>query len=135
MAVKIFYCLFLFLTSSSEKILIEFNQPYENHNGGSLVFGKDGYLYIAVGDVGAGGDPQNYAQILKSLLGKILRIDVNNGDPYSIPSDNPFKGNTAGNKEEIFAWGMRNPWKITVDRETGKIWAGMSDSRIMRKSI
>ena len=110
--------------AASEEILMTFNQPYSNHNGGSILFGKDGFLYIATGDGGSGGDPQNYAQNLGSLLGKMLRIDVNskeNGLNYAIPADNPFK--TASNaRPEIYAYGLRNPWKVTEDRATGKFW-------------
>ncbi|MEJ7829930.1 MAG: PQQ-dependent sugar dehydrogenase, partial [Segetibacter sp.] len=89
--------------------------------------GKDGYLYIAVGDGGSGGDPQNNGQNKSVLLGKILRIDVNKRAGnlnYSIPGDNPFKGNKEGFKEEIFAYGMRNPWRFSFDRTTGDLWAG-----------
>ncbi|MFN8345285.1 MAG: PQQ-dependent sugar dehydrogenase [Spirosomataceae bacterium] len=110
--------------AASEEILLTFNQPYSNHNGGSILFGKDGYLYIATGDGGSGGDPQNNAQNLGTLLGKILRIDVNakeNGLAYAIPADNPFKSTTNA-RPEIFAYGLRNPWKVTADRNTGKMW-------------
>lgn len=106
---------------STESVLLEFAQPYSNHNGGALVFGDDGYLYIATGDGGSSGDPQGNAQNLETYLGKILRIDVNGGNPYSIPPDNPFS-NIEGALEEIYAYGLRNPWKITKDRETGEIW-------------
>jgi glucose/arabinose dehydrogenase len=104
--------------------LLTFNQPYANHNGGSILFGKDGFLYIATGDGGSSGDPQNYSQNLGSLLGKMLRIDVNskaNGLNYAIPPDNPFK-TTANARPEIYAYGLRNPWKVTEDRSTGKFW-------------
>ncbi|AXE21361.1 glucose sorbosone dehydrogenase [Runella rosea] len=110
--------------ANSEEILLTYNQPYSNHNGGSVLFGKDGFLYIATGDGGSGGDPQNYAQNLGSLLGKMLRIDVNtkeNGLNYAIPADNPFK-NTANARPEIYAYGLRNPWKVTADRENGRFW-------------
>ncbi|MBX2957646.1 MAG: PQQ-dependent sugar dehydrogenase [Cyclobacteriaceae bacterium] len=110
----------------SELILLTQSQPFDNHNGGKLAFGTDGYLYISIGDGGSGGDPQNNAQNLTNLLGKILRIDVNaseNGLPYAIPSTNPFKGNTNGYREEIFAYGLRNVWKFSVDQVTGNIWA------------
>lgn len=109
---------------TSEEILLTFNQPYSNHNGGALLFGKDGYLYIATGDGGSGGDPQNNAQNLGVLLGKILRIDVNskeNGLNYAIPADNPFK-TTANARPEIYAYGLRNPWRVTADRETDRFW-------------
>lgn len=105
----------------SEVVLLTFNQPYENHNGGDIRFGPDGMLYIATGDGGSGGDPQNNSQNLASMLGKILRIDVNNGDPYSVPGDNPFI-NEADVQKEIWAFGLRNPWRISFDRETGDLW-------------
>ncbi|MDZ7292551.1 MAG: PQQ-dependent sugar dehydrogenase [candidate division KSB1 bacterium] len=111
---------------NSELILLEFNQPYDNHNGGQIAFGPDGFLYIATGDGGSGGDPQGNGQNLKVLLGKILRLDVNNpatGKNYSIPQDNPFAGNTAGSREEIYAYGLRNPWRFSFDPVTGWLWA------------
>lgn len=111
---------------SSRVVLLEIPQPYENHNGGCLAFGPDGYLYIGMGDGGSGGDPQNNAQNKKSLLGKILRIDVDaasGAKKYSIPADNPFKGN-ADAAEEVFAYGMRNPWRFSFDRVTKKLWVG-----------
>ncbi len=110
----------------SELILMQIAQPYSNHNGGQTSFGPDGYLYISLGDGGSGGDPQNYAQNLQSHLGKILRIDVDktdSGKNYSIPSDNPFKGNSSGNKEEIYAYGLRNVWKFSFDAVTKNLWA------------
>lgn len=109
----------------SELILLTYNQPYTNHNGGQVSFGPDGYLYIAAGDGGSGGDPQNYAQNKSSLLGKILRIDVDNpqgGNQYGIPPTNPFAGNTQGYREEIYSLGMRNPWRFSFDTETGWLW-------------
>jgi glucose/arabinose dehydrogenase len=110
---------------SSSKILMEIPQPYSNHNGGQLAFGPDGYLYIGLGDGGSGGDPQNNAQNKSSLLGKILRIDVDHTQGslnYSIPSDNPFKNNTQGFNEEIYAFGLRNPWRFSFDLPTGRLW-------------
>ncbi|HMZ08331.1 MAG TPA: PQQ-dependent sugar dehydrogenase [Anaerolineales bacterium] len=101
----------------SEQVLMVINQPYPNHNGGAVAFGPDGYLYLGLGDGGAGGDPHKNGQNTDVLLGKILRIDVNNGDPYSIPADNPF-----GN--EVWAYGLRNPWRISFDRMTGDLWIG-----------
>lgn len=102
---------------SSEKILLTINQPFSNHNGGALAFGPDGYLYLGLGDGGSQGDPHKNGQNTNALLGKILRIDVNNGDPYAIPFDNPF-----GN--EVWAYGLRNPWRISFDRSRGDLWIG-----------
>ncbi|MDH4071422.1 MAG: PQQ-dependent sugar dehydrogenase, partial [Ignavibacteria bacterium] len=113
---------------ASELVLLEFSQPYGNHNGGSLAFGPDdGYLYIGSGDGGSFGDPQCRAQNLEEMLGKILRIDVDNpsgGNNYGIPIDNPYYGNTEGYLEEIYASGMRNPWRFSFDPETGYLWCG-----------
>jgi glucose/arabinose dehydrogenase len=111
------------LDKASEKVILTFSQPYTNHNGGQLAFGPDGYLYIATGDGGSGGDPQNNGQNLNSLLGKILRIDVNrtNGTKlYAIPADNPFATSGA---PEIYAYGLRNPWRFSFDPPTGELWA------------
>lgn len=102
---------------NSEVKLLNVKQPFANHNGGGLAFGPDGYLYIALGDGGSGGDPYGNAQSLKTLLGKLLRVDVDNGDPYAIPSGNPF-----GN--EIFHYGLRNPWRFSFDPQTGNLWIG-----------
>ncbi|MBU1822022.1 MAG: PQQ-dependent sugar dehydrogenase [Bacteroidetes bacterium] len=109
----------------SETILFTFAQPYSNHNGGSIHFGPDGYLYIATGDGGSGGDPQNNAQNKGSLLGKILRVDVNATDKgnYGIPADNPFVSES-GARPEIYAYGLRNPWRISFDPETKQLWTG-----------
>lgn len=100
------------------------SQPYSNHNGGQLFFSPvDGYLYIATGDGGSGGDPQNYAQNTGSLLGKMLRLDVDSAFPYAIPPDNPFVG--PGNPlDEIWALGLRNPWRFSFDRATGDLYIG-----------
>lgn len=100
--------------------LLTIEQPYANHNGGNIRFGPDGYLYIATGDGGSGGDPENRAQNIDSLLGKLLRIDVDNGAPYGIPASNPFVG-TAG-ADEIWAYGLRNPWKFSFNNENGDLW-------------
>lgn len=111
----------------SEKVILKFEQPYSNHNGGKIAFGQDGYLYIATGDGGSAGDPQGNSQSLNTLLGKILRIDVDSNDiglNYSIPSDNPFKDNDEGFREEIYAYGLRNPWRFSFDSKTGDLWAG-----------
>jgi len=113
---------------NSELILLTYDQPYSNHNGGCVTFGPDGYLYIAAGDGGSGGDPQNYAQNINVLLGKIIRIDINNPQPplnYGIPADNPFVDSTNVNiRKEIYAWGMRNPWRFSFDPVTGWLWCG-----------
>ncbi|WP_417291457.1 PQQ-dependent sugar dehydrogenase [Corallibacter sp.] len=109
---------------STEEILLTIAQPYSNHNGGDIAFGSDGYLYIATGDGGSGGDPENRSQNLNSLLGKLLRIDVNTasgGNNYGIPNDNPFVG-TANARDEIWAYGLRNPWRFSFDRQTNDIW-------------
>jgi glucose/arabinose dehydrogenase len=110
---------------SSSKILMEITQPYSNHNGGQLAFGPDGYLYIALGDGGSGGDPQDNGQNKSSWLGKLLRINVDQTQGslnYSIPPDNPFAGNIQGYKEEIYAYGLRNPWRFSFDFPTGRLW-------------
>jgi glucose/arabinose dehydrogenase len=113
--------------ANSEVVLLTYDQPYSNHNGGKIAFGKDGYLYISAGDGGSGGDPQNNSQNRRELLGKIMRIDVNakTGNlNYGIPKDNPFAGNKEGFREEIYAYGLRNVWKFSFDNLTGKLWAG-----------
>ena len=109
---------------NSEKILLKLAQPFGNHNGGHLAFGpKDGMLYIGFGDGGKWGDPYDNAQNLNTLLGAILRIDVNSGDPYSIPVDNPFIGQK-DKRPEIFCYGLRNPWRFSFDRETNDLIIG-----------
>ncbi len=107
----------------SEKLLLTVDQPYSNHNGGMMAFGHDRMLYIALGDGGSGGDPHNYGQNLNSHLGKILRINPHGGDPYAVPADNPFVENPNA-KPEIWAYGLRNPWRFSFDRLTGALWAG-----------
>lgn len=108
--------------TSSEKVILEFDQPFDNHNGGHLEFGPDGFLYIATGDGGSAGDPRGNAQNLKSLLGKILRIDIDKGNPYAIPADNPFQNRKTA-RPEIWAYGLRNPWRFCFDRVTGLLYA------------
>ena len=108
---------------SSEREIMRWDQPYTNHKGGCMMFGPDGMLYIGVGDGGSGGDPQNNGQNLGTLLAKMLRIDVDHAQPYKVPADNPFV-NTQGAMPEIWAWGLRNPWRFSFDRSTGLLWCG-----------
>jgi glucose/arabinose dehydrogenase len=108
---------------SSEKILLSFDQTAPNHNGGDLHFGPDGYLYIATGDGGGVEDPNDHGQSLDTLLGKVLRIDVDIGDPYGIPQDNPFVGDGDA-LDEIWAYGLRNPWRFSFDRLNGDLFIG-----------
>ena len=110
----------------SERTILVVPQPFANHNGGQLTFGLDGYLYIGLGDGGAAGDPNKNGQNSSTLLGSILRIDVSSLDrqgTYSVPDDNPFAGQ-GGVRQEVWAYGLRNPWRFTVDRTTGDLWAG-----------
>ena len=112
--------------ASSERVVMEVAQPYSNHNGGQVIFGPDGYLYIGLGDGGSGGDPEGNGQRRSTLLGSILRIDVSTVDSagsYSVPGDNPFVELRRSVREEIWAYGLRNPWRFTFDRETGELWA------------
>ncbi len=112
---------------ASKYVVLEVPQPYGNHNGGQIAFGPDGYLYIALGDGGSGGDPHGHGQNPATLLGSILRIDVDHasaGKNYAIPPDNPFAGNKQGYREEIFAFGLRNPWRFSFDPKTQWLWAG-----------
>ncbi|UCH84016.1 MAG: PQQ-dependent sugar dehydrogenase [Candidatus Latescibacterota bacterium] len=109
----------------SEMILLEVDQPYSNHNAGQLAFGPDGLLYIALGDGGSGGDPLGNGQNLETLHGSLLRVDVDTTTAsanYAIPADNPFAGNTQGYREEIYAYGLRNPWRFSFDHVTGRCW-------------
>lgn len=110
----------------SAQTLMQVDQPFANHNGGLLRFGPDGYLYIGFGDGGSGGDPNGNAQNLQTVLGKVLRLDVDpeavtDDQPYLIPEDNPFV-DQAGARPEIWAYGLRNPWRFSFDRETGDLW-------------
>jgi len=102
---------------NSELVLLTVDQPFPNHNGGAMVFGPDGYLYAGLGDGGAAGDPFGNGQSLDTLLGKILRIDVDSAEPYAIPPDNPFG-------DEIWHYGLRNPWRISFDRLTNDLYIG-----------
>jgi glucose/arabinose dehydrogenase len=109
--------------AGSERVLLVVGQPFANHNGGGLAFDNSGRLLIALGDGGSGGDPQNNGQRLETLLGKILRIDVDGASPYGVPADNPFLA-TGGARGEIWAYGLRNPFKIAVDRPSGDLYIG-----------
>jgi glucose/arabinose dehydrogenase len=106
--------------ASTAKRVLFIDQPYPNHNGGQLQFGPDGYLYIGMGDGGSAGDPENRAQNRSTLLGKMLRIDVN-GDPYVVPPSNPYASGSGG-LPEIWASGLRNPWRFSFDRASGDLW-------------
>jgi len=105
---------------ASEKDLLQVKQPFPNHNGGSMVFGPDGLLYMGLGDGGSQGDPHLNGQSLNTFLGKILRVDVDHGDPYAIPADNPYT--QGGGLPEIWAYGLRNPWRFSFDRQTQDLY-------------
>ncbi|MFK7850356.1 MAG: sorbosone dehydrogenase family protein [Akkermansiaceae bacterium] len=107
----------------SGETILEYDQPYGNHNGGWLDFGPDGYLYVATGDGGSANDPKNLAQDMSSLLGKVLRLDVSGAEGYEVPSDNPYL-KKKGVMPEIIASGLRNPWRCSFDRKTGDFWIG-----------
>ena len=109
--------------AASEQVLLKIAQPFANHNGGQLAFGPDGFLYVGMGDGGSAGDPLNNGQSLSSLLGKILRIDVVGRSTYAIPTSNPFYGSSTV-RPEIWAYGLRNPWRFSFDRKTGDLWIG-----------
>jgi glucose/arabinose dehydrogenase len=109
--------------AGSATTLLTVDEPYANHNGGSLAFGPDGFLYIGLGDGGSAGDPRGNGQNRGALLAKILRIDVDNGSPYAIPADNPFVGDAAA-RPEVWAYGLRNPWRFSFDRATGDLYIG-----------
>ncbi len=108
---------------SSAKTILSVAQPFGNHNGGLVQFGPDGMLYIGMGDGGSGGDPMNNGQMLSTLLGKLLRIDVDGGDPYGVPPSNPFVGQT-GARGEIWAYGLRNPWRFSFDPPDSRLYVG-----------
>jgi glucose/arabinose dehydrogenase len=113
--------------AASELVVLTYAQPHSNHNGGQVSFGPDGYLYIAVGDGGSGGDPHGNGQNRSTLLGTILRIDVDkqeDGNAYGIPPDNPFTNNQQNYREEIYAYGLRNPWRFSFDPVDHRLWVG-----------
>ena len=120
------------LDPASEVVLLQITQPQGNHNGGDLAFGPDGLLYASFGDGGGGGDPGENAQNTGNLLGTIIRVDVDGAMPYEIPTDNPFAGGplcdqtapTGSDCPEIFAWGLRNPWRMSFDSVAGDLWLG-----------
>jgi glucose/arabinose dehydrogenase/sugar lactone lactonase YvrE len=125
------------IDAASEEELIRIEKPYWNHDGGTIAFGPDGYLYITHGDGGLGGDPHENGQKTDTLLGKVLRIDTDhkeNGKPYAIPKDNPFIGK-AGFAPEIWAYGLRNIWRMAFDRETGDLWAGEVGQNLFEEII
>ncbi|HNQ99735.1 MAG TPA: PQQ-dependent sugar dehydrogenase, partial [Trueperaceae bacterium] len=105
----------------SEEVLLTQEQPFSNHNGGQIVFGPDGYLYVGLGDGGSGGDPQGNGQNLGTFLGKLLRLDVSGDAGYAVPPSNPFVDRD-GARDEIWAYGLRNPWRFSFDRETGDLY-------------
>ena len=109
------------LDPATKQVILTIDQPFANHNGGQLAFGPDGYLYIGMGDGGSANDPDNRAQRLTELLGKMLRIDVDHGSPYSIPPSNPY-ANTDNARGEVWASGLRNPWRFSFDRASGDLW-------------
>lgn len=110
------------LDPASEFPIIEVEQPAANHNGGHIAFGHDGHLYVGLGDGGGSGDPDGHGQDTTTLLGAMLRIDVDGGSPYAVPAGNPFVG--VSGADEIYAWGFRNPWRWSFDRDTGELWLG-----------
>jgi glucose/arabinose dehydrogenase len=107
----------------SEQVRLEIAQPFSNHNGGQIVFGPDGFLYVALGDGGSANDPQKNGQNLNVLLGKLLRLDMSGDSAYKVPADNPFVGRQ-GARGEIWAYGLRNPWRFSFDTATGDLWLG-----------
>jgi glucose/arabinose dehydrogenase len=114
----------LTLNPGSEQEILTLAQPFPNHNGGHIVFGPDGLFYVGLGDGGSAGDPLGHAQNVTTLFGTLLRVDVDGATPYTIPADNPFAQSSGGERPEIYAWGLRNPWRWSFDRTTGRLWLG-----------
>ena len=121
------------LDAGSEFEILTVPQEFSNHNGGNIMFGPDGFLYIGFGDGGGGGDPSERAQDTNYILGSMVRLDINSASPYAIPATNPFASNTncvdgSGMMScpEIYAWGLRNPWRFSFDSQTGELWVGES---------
>jgi len=119
------------LNAATEEVILTVDQPATNHNGGNVAFGPDDFLYVGFGDGGGGGDPDGNGQDTSTLMGAIVRLDVEGGSPYGIPAGNPFEANavcTGGSGvddcPEIYAWGLRNPWRFSFDTVTSKLWAG-----------
>ena len=109
--------------AASEQVILTADQPYPNHNGGQILFGPDGFLYLGLGDGGSANDPEGRAQDLGDLLGSILRVDVQSGTSYTVPADNPFVGQ-AGISPEVWSYGLRNPWRFSFDRATDDLYIG-----------
>jgi glucose/arabinose dehydrogenase len=109
--------------AASEQVILTADQPYPNHNGGQILFGPDGFLYLGLGDGGSANDPEGRAQDLGDLLGSILRVDVQSGTSYTVPADNPFAGQ-AGISPEVWSYGLRNPWRFSFDRATDDLYIG-----------
>ncbi|MEZ5509711.1 MAG: PQQ-dependent sugar dehydrogenase [Gammaproteobacteria bacterium] len=108
--------------AASESVILRVEQPFDNHNGGTIAFGPDGYLYWGLGDGGSAGDPLGHGQNTATLLGSLLRIDVQGATPYRIPADNPYVSNSDGVANEIWAYGLRNPYRFSFDRVSGELW-------------
>jgi hypothetical protein len=109
---------------SSEQVILTADQPADNHNGGQIVFGPDGFLYLGLGDGGGSNDPEGRGQDLSELLGSILRVDVQSGTSYTVPPDNPFVGQQPATRPEVWSYGLRNPWRFSFDRANGDLYIG-----------
>ncbi|HET6796719.1 MAG TPA: PQQ-dependent sugar dehydrogenase [Gemmatimonadales bacterium] len=109
---------------ATEQVILTAEQPFDNHNGGQIAFGPDGFLYLGLGDGGGGNDPQGRGQDLSDLLGSILRLDVSPGNSYTVPPDNPFVGQQPAVRPEVWSYGLRNPWRFSFDRANGDLYIG-----------